>query len=382
MGVKKCELCDSPARIHCESDQANLCWDCDAKVHGANFLVARHSRCLLCRRCQSPTPWRAEGSRLGGTVSVCQLCAATASGSLEGNGEGGCPTKLCVEEEKRVEEVGGRDRDEEKEDGEGEEGEEEEEEEDEESENGEEEDDIDEGENQVVPWSMTPPPVASSSSSDYEEDETGRTAGNTGVHLKRMRENVGLTVSQVNLILCLLLLLIDFSSRELLIITNLTLSILSSKRKLVPVSDSRNVLIQSQDDLACSSSRLASDPAESAVAPDEINSLATPFRSLRDRKRPAHALASPAPPVADSTTATMRNFRVHNANHRQGVGVFHAPNLMQIESLILKVELETLTEPLFLTRYIPCRVTNEMRPSSNGFRTNLIANGAFIIEAT
>ncbi|XP_042474368.1 B-box zinc finger protein 18-like isoform X1 [Zingiber officinale] len=277
MGVKKCELCDSPARIHCESDQANLCWDCDAKVHGANFLVARHSRCLLCRRCQSPTPWRAEGSRLGGTVSVCQLCAATASGSLEGNGEGGCPTKLCVEEEKRVEEVGGRDRDEEKEDGEGEEGEEEEEEEDEESENGEEEDDIDEGENQVVPWSMTPPPVASSSSSDYEEDETGRTAGNTGVHLKRMRENVGLTVSQ------------------------------------------------SQDDLACSSSRLASDPAESAVAPDEINSLATPFRSLRDRKRPAHALASPAPPVADSTTATMRNFRVHNANHRQGVGVFHAP---------------------------------------------------------
>lgn len=224
MGVKKCELCDSPARIHCESDQANLCWDCDAKVHGANFLVARHSRCLLCRRCQSPTPWRAEGYRLGGTVSVCQLCAAAALDSIEGSGEGGCGTRLCVEEEKREAEGGGGDRDEEKEDEEEEEGEEEEEEEDEESENGEEEDDIDEGENQVVPWSLTPPPVASSSSSDYEEEETGRTAGNTGVFLKRMRENAGLTVSQVNLIICLLLLHIDFSSRELLIITNFRIS--------------------------------------------------------------------------------------------------------------------------------------------------------------
>ncbi|XP_074589490.1 uncharacterized protein LOC141845322 [Curcuma longa] len=278
MGVKKCELCDSPARIHCESDQANLCWDCDAKVHGANFLVARHSRCLLCRRCQSLTPWRAEGSRLGGTVSVCQPCSATASGSLEGSREGGCGTWLCVEEEKREEEGGRVDRDEEKEDGEGEEEEEEEEEEeDEESENGEEEDDIDEGENQVVPWSLTPPPGASSSSSDYEEEETDRTAGKTGVLLKRMRENDGLTVSQ------------------------------------------------SQDDLACSSSCLASDPAASAVAPDEINSLSPPFRSFRDRKRPAHALPSLGPPAADATTASMLNFRVHNTNHRQGVGFFHAP---------------------------------------------------------
>ncbi|XP_074565752.1 uncharacterized protein LOC141822214 [Curcuma longa] len=266
MGVSKCELCGCPARIHCESDQANLCWECDAKVHGANFLVARHSRCLLCRSCQSPTPWRAEGSRLGATVSVCHLCAATSSGSVEGSGEGGCSAR-CVEEAKEEEEGGSGDSDEEEE-------EEEMEEEDEESESGKEEDDIDEGDNQVVPWSPTPPPVASSSSSGYEEEESDRTAGNSGGFLKRMRENADLVVSQ--------------------------------------------------DDLAYSSSRRASDPVASATATaaaDEIQSFTPPFGSFRDRKRAAHSLPSPAPSSANATTANLLGIRVGNGNHRQGVNV-------------------------------------------------------------
>ncbi|KAL4347120.1 hypothetical protein GQ457_17G024250 [Hibiscus cannabinus] len=37
--MKSCELCMSAATTYCESDQASLCWHCDAKVHGANFLV-------------------------------------------------------------------------------------------------------------------------------------------------------------------------------------------------------------------------------------------------------------------------------------------------------------------------------------------------------
>ncbi|XP_028553173.1 zinc finger protein HD1 [Dendrobium catenatum] len=74
--MKKCELCKLPANIHCESDQAILCWECDAKVHEANFLVARHSRNLLCRRCQAPTPWKSSGSRLSYSVSVCERCEA------------------------------------------------------------------------------------------------------------------------------------------------------------------------------------------------------------------------------------------------------------------------------------------------------------------
>ena len=72
--MKKCELCKIQARTYCESDQASLCWNCDAKVHGANFLVARHSRTLLCNTCQSQTPWKASGAKLGHTFSVCETC--------------------------------------------------------------------------------------------------------------------------------------------------------------------------------------------------------------------------------------------------------------------------------------------------------------------
>ncbi|KAK1375208.1 B-box domain protein 30 [Heracleum sosnowskyi] len=72
--MKKCELCNSIARMFCESDQASLCWSCDAKVHSANFLVAKHSRTLLCQSCQSLTPWTGSGPKLGHTLSVCESC--------------------------------------------------------------------------------------------------------------------------------------------------------------------------------------------------------------------------------------------------------------------------------------------------------------------
>ncbi|CAN8252831.1 unnamed protein product [Cochlearia groenlandica] len=74
MEKKKCELCCGVARTFCDSDQANLCFDCDGKVHGANFLVAKHTRCLLCSACQSHTPWKASGLRLRPTVSICEPC--------------------------------------------------------------------------------------------------------------------------------------------------------------------------------------------------------------------------------------------------------------------------------------------------------------------
>lgn len=73
--MKSCELCTQPARVHCDADAANLCWECDKRVHCANFLVARHSRHLLCRSCQATTPWTAVGSELGRrTMSVCHDC--------------------------------------------------------------------------------------------------------------------------------------------------------------------------------------------------------------------------------------------------------------------------------------------------------------------
>ncbi|RRT85119.1 hypothetical protein B296_00004621 [Ensete ventricosum] len=173
MGVKQCELCDRSARMHCESDQASLCWECDAKVHAANFLVARHSRWLLCQSCQSPTPWRAEGARPGHAISTCERCAAGCGteGRMDRGADGGRGGVGVAEEDEG--------------EGEGEEADEEPE-----------DDGVDEeGENQVVPWSMTPPPVSSSSSS---EEEAGRRESGGGF-LKRTRENVDLPLSQVNL---------------------------------------------------------------------------------------------------------------------------------------------------------------------------------------
>ncbi|RXI03653.1 hypothetical protein DVH24_004305 [Malus domestica] len=71
--VRDCELCGVWARVHCEPDQARLCWDYDKKVHEANFLVVKHQRSLICRRCQSLTPWTGSGPKLTPTVSVCEI---------------------------------------------------------------------------------------------------------------------------------------------------------------------------------------------------------------------------------------------------------------------------------------------------------------------
>ncbi|KAK7405171.1 hypothetical protein VNO78_06370 [Psophocarpus tetragonolobus] len=74
MGESSCALCDKRAVMVCDSDQAKLFWDCDEKVHSANFLVAKHWRVLLCRLCHSPTPWKASGTKLTPTVSFCHRC--------------------------------------------------------------------------------------------------------------------------------------------------------------------------------------------------------------------------------------------------------------------------------------------------------------------
>ncbi|CAL9075139.1 unnamed protein product [Musa textilis] len=48
-----CALCGGEAAVYCEPDAAFLCWACDASVHGANFLVARHVRQATCAACHS-----------------------------------------------------------------------------------------------------------------------------------------------------------------------------------------------------------------------------------------------------------------------------------------------------------------------------------------
>ncbi|XP_019449124.1 PREDICTED: B-box domain protein 31-like [Lupinus angustifolius] len=71
---EQCELCEKKAMVHCDSDQANLCWGCDAIVHSANFLVEKHMRILLCRICNSHTQWKACGSKLIPSASLCHRC--------------------------------------------------------------------------------------------------------------------------------------------------------------------------------------------------------------------------------------------------------------------------------------------------------------------
>ncbi|MED6162667.1 hypothetical protein PIB30_072727 [Stylosanthes scabra] len=128
----KCELCKRSANLFCESDQASLCWECDAKVHGANFLVTKHPRVLLCHVCQSLTPWHASGPKFVPTMSLCTDCVTRNNDT--------CNQQNNDDDDENDEDV--------ENDG---------------------VEDEDEEENQVVPWtsstSMPPPPVSSSSNS-------------------------------------------------------------------------------------------------------------------------------------------------------------------------------------------------------------------------
>ncbi|XP_055808158.1 zinc finger protein CONSTANS-like [Solanum dulcamara] len=84
MKKKNCELCvKNKAKMYCESDQASLCWDCDWKVHSANFLVAKHSRNLLCHSCQNQTPWSASGPKLSPTLTLCNSCLKNPTAAVQ-----------------------------------------------------------------------------------------------------------------------------------------------------------------------------------------------------------------------------------------------------------------------------------------------------------
>ncbi|KAK7331845.1 hypothetical protein VNO80_28586 [Phaseolus coccineus] len=130
--MRKCDLCNSPAKLSCESDQASLCWKCDAKVHSANFLVTKHPRILLCHVCQSLTAWHGTGPKFVPTVSICNTCVDDNSGSSsrQNHDEDDDDDDDVMEDHVENDEGGVEEDDE---------------------------------ENQVVPWTSTPPPPASTS---------------------------------------------------------------------------------------------------------------------------------------------------------------------------------------------------------------------------
>lgn len=186
--MRECELCGKMARMYCESDQASLCWDCDEKVHGANFLVAKHLRSLLCHICLSPTPWKASGPRSTPTVSVCESCMPSHDEKCEIESVGGNDDVELVgdnefdiydsAEDEIIEEYDG---------------------------DVDEDEDKDDVENLVVPWSDSPPstlssvpapapaPAPESSSSSCEQEEL--------LACKRKRQNADMEYSYVCIII-------------------------------------------------------------------------------------------------------------------------------------------------------------------------------------
>ncbi|XAR74049.1 hypothetical protein NMG60_11008211 [Bertholletia excelsa] len=70
-----CELCSDKAILYCPSDSAFLCWNCDAKVHRANFLVARHVRFTVCSKCIRFMEDRLAGVDFQPFRLICRSCS-------------------------------------------------------------------------------------------------------------------------------------------------------------------------------------------------------------------------------------------------------------------------------------------------------------------
>lgn len=82
--MRKCELCNADAAVFCPSDAAFLCSTCDAKVHQANFLVARHLRRAICSHCNTFTGDFVSGSRP--SAAACPSCPQEDDDNDDGDG--------------------------------------------------------------------------------------------------------------------------------------------------------------------------------------------------------------------------------------------------------------------------------------------------------
>ncbi|KAF9612959.1 hypothetical protein IFM89_004662 [Coptis chinensis] len=77
-----CELCNVEASLYCMSDSAFLCYNCDARVHEANFLVARHVRRTICSICK-----RFDGNHVSGVdfrhiQITCRSCVSDSDSDI------------------------------------------------------------------------------------------------------------------------------------------------------------------------------------------------------------------------------------------------------------------------------------------------------------
>ncbi|KAM5579889.1 B-box zinc finger protein 32 [Rosa sericea] len=75
MKDRMCELCNNHAALYCASDSAFLCFRCDSRVHGANFLVARHVRQPLCSNCKALAGDPISGDGVPNAHRLCSSCS-------------------------------------------------------------------------------------------------------------------------------------------------------------------------------------------------------------------------------------------------------------------------------------------------------------------
>ncbi|PON53183.1 B-box-type zinc finger [Parasponia andersonii] len=99
---KVCELCSEEASLYCHADSAFLCRSCDADVHGANFLVARHVRRTICSSC-----FAFDGSFVSGAAyrrrnrsELCRVCSSENS-SLSSDSPSICVSSTTSESKRR-----------------------------------------------------------------------------------------------------------------------------------------------------------------------------------------------------------------------------------------------------------------------------------------
>ncbi|KAL4182322.1 hypothetical protein AMTRI_Chr12g275380 [Amborella trichopoda] len=86
-----CELCNGEAEVYCVPDSAFLCFQCDARVHEANFLVARHLRRLVCYRCRGLDENGVSGTCISPLRWLCDPCS-----NVEGESDPESSESACI----------------------------------------------------------------------------------------------------------------------------------------------------------------------------------------------------------------------------------------------------------------------------------------------
>ncbi|KAK6915206.1 hypothetical protein RJ641_020323 [Dillenia turbinata] len=95
MKTRVCELCNGEAALYCSSDVAYLCCACDARVHGANFLVARHLRQVVCSKCKQINGAPISGAGFCDLRRLCSSCSPQ-SDEPDGSSSSSSLPSACV----------------------------------------------------------------------------------------------------------------------------------------------------------------------------------------------------------------------------------------------------------------------------------------------